>query len=107
MEEISFEEFKRVELRVARIREASRVEGSEKLLKLSVELGAEKRQIIAGIGKAYSPEEIIGKEIVVVANLAPRMLMGHESQGMLLCADAELPVLLAPSREVLPGSSIL
>ncbi|MBI2637909.1 MAG: methionine--tRNA ligase subunit beta [Candidatus Sungbacteria bacterium] len=106
MSEISFEEFKKVELRVGMVREAERVLGSEKLLKLSVDLGDSTRQIIAGIGKAYALETLIGREIIIVANLAPRTLMGLESQGMLLCADGELPTLLMPEKEVPPGSSI-
>jgi len=87
---------------------AKRVEGSEKLLKLAVSLGAEDRQILAGIGRAYSPEELIEKEIVVVANLEPRMLMGFESQGMLLAATGEdgLPVLVCPDKVVEPGTSL-
>lgn len=104
---INFEEFKKVELRVVRILEAERVEGSEKLLKLQVDLGTEKRQIIAGIGKAYAPENLIGKEITIVANLEPRILMGLESQGMVLAASGENgPVMLCPEKDVLPGATI-
>jgi methionine--tRNA ligase beta chain len=104
---ISFDDFKKVELKVAKILEAERVENSEKLLKLKVDLGEEERQIVAGIGKAYSPEELIGKEIVIVANLEPRALMGIESNGMLLAADGEgIPILLTPDREVSPGSIV-
>lgn len=104
---ISFDDFKKVELKIAKILEAERVENSEKLLKLKVSLGEEERQIIAGVGKAYSPEELIGKEIVIVANLEPRALMGIESNGMLLAADGEgTPILLTPDKEVLPGSIV-
>ena len=104
---INFEQFKEIELKVGKILEAERVEGSEKLLKLKVDLGEpEARQILAGIGKVYPPEEIIGREIIVVANLEPRMLMGLESQGMLLAASDGGPVLLRPDREVPPGSAI-
>jgi len=106
-EKISYEEFEKVDLRVGRVLAASRIEGSDKLLKLEVDLGSEKRQIIGGIGKMYSPEEILGKEIVIVANLEPRKLMGLESQGMLLAADDKgMPVLLAPMGVVPPGSII-
>ncbi len=105
--EISFDDFQKVELRVAKVLEAERVEGSEKLLKLQVDLGDEKRQVVAGIGKAYAPESLIGREIVVVANLEPRKLMGLESQGMLLAAsDENGPVLLVPGKEVPPGTGI-
>jgi len=105
---ISIEDFKKAELKIARILSAERVEGSEKLIKLRVSLGEEERQLVAGIGKAYEPEALIGKEIVIVANLEPRTLMGEESQGMLLAALEEdgAPVLLVPDKEVAPGSSI-
>ncbi|MBI4993393.1 methionine--tRNA ligase subunit beta [Candidatus Wolfebacteria bacterium] len=104
---ISFDDFKKVELKVAKVIEAERVGGSEKLLKLQVDLGAEKRQIVAGIGKFYEPENLIGKEIVIVANLEPRNLMGLESRGMVLAASDEGgPVLLFPEKDVLPGANI-
>ncbi|MGC9603450.1 MAG: methionine--tRNA ligase subunit beta [Minisyncoccia bacterium] len=104
---VKFEQFKEIELKAGKILEAERVEGSDKLLKLKVDLGEpEPRQILAGIGKIYSPEEIVGREIIVVANLEPRILMGIESQGMLLAANDGGPVLLKPDREVPPGSPI-
>jgi len=105
---ISIEDFKKAELKIAKILSAERVEGSEKLIKLKVSLGEEERQIVAGIGKAYEPEALVGKEIVVVANLEPRTMMGIESQGMLLAASEGdgLPVLLVPEREITPGSSV-
>ena len=103
----TFEEFKKLELKVGRVLEVERVEGSEKLLKLKVDLGEpEPRQILAGVGKIYQPEEMVGREIIVVANLEPRMLMGLESQGMLLAANDNGPVLLKPDKEVPPGSVI-
>ena len=104
---ISFDDFKKIELRIAQILSAERVEGSDKLLKLRVSLGAEERQIVAGIGKKYEPDVLIGRQIVIVTNLEPRMLMGLESQGMLLAADIpEGPTLLQPDAEVPPGTSI-
>lgn len=104
---ISYEQFQQIELRAATILAAERVEGSEKLIRLKVALGEEERQIIAGIGKRYTPEELAGKQIVVVANLEPRMLMGLESQGMLLAADTpDGPVLLVPDREIPSGAKI-
>lgn len=107
METISYDEFKKVELRVAKVLAAEGVEGSDKLIKLQVSLGTEERQIIAGVGKVYVPEDLIGKEIIIVANLEPRKLMGLESQGMLLAADdMGKPVLLAPTSEVPPGSIV-
>ena len=86
---ISIEDFKKVKLRTAKIIHAEAVPKSEKLVKLQVDLGDEQRQILAGIAKHYSPESLIGKTIVVVANLKPAKLMGMESQGMLLAANAE------------------
>lgn len=107
---ITFEEFEKLELRVAKILSAERVPNSEKLLKLRVGLGSDpsaERQIVAGIGKHYEPETLVGREIVVVANLEPRTLMGLESQGMLLAADCgNEPALLMPDREVPPGATI-
>jgi methionyl-tRNA synthetase len=106
MENISFDDFKKVELRVGKIESAEIVEGSEKLVKLLVDIGEEKRQILAGIRSAYSPEALLGKSVVVVSNLAPRMMMGMESQGMLLAASDDTPVLLSPERSVPPGSEV-
>ncbi len=104
---ITYDDFAKVELKVAKIKEAERVEKSEKLIKLQLEVGDEQRQIVAGIGKAYTPEDLINKEIVIVANLAPRALMGVESHGMLLAAGgAEHPVLLSPEKEVESGAKI-
>lgn len=107
METISFDDFKKLDLRVAKVLLAERVEGSDKLLRLEIELGEEKRQLVAGIGKVYSPENIIGKEIIIVANLEPRLIMGLESKGMLLAASSEAgPVLLIPEHEVESGTMI-
>ena len=84
---ISFEQVMRVQLRTARIVEAEKIEGADKLLKLQVDLGSEKRQLVAGIALHYTPEELIGKTIVVVANLKPAKLRGVKSEGMLLAAS--------------------
>jgi methionyl-tRNA synthetase len=102
---ISFDDFSKVELKIAKVLDASPIEKSEKLLKLQVDLGSEQRQIVAGLGKTYSPEELVGKSIVVVTNLEPRSLMGEESNGMVLAAS-DLPVTLIPDRDVEPGTSI-
>lgn len=111
---MNYDDFKKLDLAVAVILEAERIENSEKLLKLRVDLGGDlstgsklKRQIIAGIGKQYAPENLIGRQIVVVVNLEPKTLMGLESQGMLLAADtAEGPVLLQPEKDVPTGTKI-
>jgi methionine--tRNA ligase beta chain len=104
---ISFEEFKKIELKVGKVLNAEKIEGSEKLLKLIADLGDEKRQLVAGIAKYYKPEDLIGKEIVVVVNLEPKKLMGAESQGMLLAANVDgEPVILIPEKEVPPGTIV-
>ena len=109
---LSYDDFKKIDLRVAKVLEAVRVEGSDKLVKLQIDVGdppagGGHRQLVAGIGTVYTPETLVGKQIVIVANLEPRKLMGHESQGMLLAASDELgPVLLMPESEVKPGSPI-
>ena len=86
---ITIDDFKKIDFRVGRVVEAERIPKSEKLLKLKVDIGAETRQVIAGIAKHYEPEKLIGRSIVVVANLQPAKLMGQESQGMLLAANGE------------------
>jgi methionine--tRNA ligase beta chain len=104
---ISFEDFQKIDLRIGKILEVEKIEESEKLFKLIVDLGNEKRQLVAGIAKYYKLEDLIGKEIVVVANLEPKKIMGIESQGMLLAADVEgEPVILIPEKEIPPGSII-
>lgn len=103
---VSFEEFKKFDLRVAKVIEAEKVEDSEKLLKLQVDLGEEKRQIIAGIQKNYNPEELVNKEIIIIANLEPKTIFGLESQGMLLAAENGKLALLQPDKEILPGTKI-
>ncbi|MCA0387761.1 MAG: methionine--tRNA ligase [Bacteroidetes bacterium] len=87
IESISIDDFFKTDLRVAEIVEAERVKKSEKLIKVQVSFGKEKRQVIAGIGKAYNPEDLIGKKVIVVANLKPAKLMGLESQGMILAVE--------------------
>ncbi|HEY4523273.1 MAG TPA: methionine--tRNA ligase [Candidatus Paceibacterota bacterium] len=113
---MTIDDFQKIDLRVAKILEAERIDVSEKLIKLKVTLGAEERQIIAGIGKVYEPAMLIGKEIIVVANLEPRTFtlrqdsgqVGLESQGMLLAASNEdgSPVLLIPEKEIQPGTKV-
>jgi tRNA-binding protein len=95
---IGIDDFRRVDLRVAKVIEAAKVEGSKKLIKLVVDLGAEKRQIIAGLAEYYKPEDLVGKYVVVVANLQPKKMMGLESQGMLL-ATCGKPVLLTIEKD--------
>jgi methionine--tRNA ligase beta chain len=106
---MTIDEFQQSDLRVGKIVSAERVEGSEKLLKLQVDIAEPApRQILSGIAKAYAPEDIIGKSVVIIANLDPRMMMGMESQGMLLAAHGEdgSPVLFLPASDVPPGAKI-
>jgi methionyl-tRNA synthetase len=99
--------FKECDLRVGKVTAAERVEGSDKLLKLQIDVG-ESRQILSGIGKSYAPEDLIGKQVVIIANLDPRMMMGLESQGMLLAAsDADgKPVVLTLEKDVASGTKV-
>jgi methionyl-tRNA synthetase len=84
---ISIDDFKKIDLRVAKVITAERIPKSERLVKLQIEMGTERRQIIAGIAEYYQPEALVGRSIIVVANLQPAKLMGYESQGMLLAAN--------------------
>jgi methionine--tRNA ligase beta chain len=104
----TIDDFAKIELKVGKIMEVSRVEGSEKLLKMIVDFGAEQRQILAGIAKAYAPEDLLNKQHIFVTNLEPRMLMGFESQGMILAATGEdgLPVLICPVKDAPSGSQL-
>jgi methionyl-tRNA synthetase len=107
--QITIDEFMKIQLKTAKVIAAERVPKSEKLLKLQVSLGegAEQRQIVAGIGKKYEPEALIGKTIVIVANLKPAKLMGVESQGMVLAAgDSEVRGLVTILEEVDPGTKV-
>jgi methionyl-tRNA synthetase len=104
---IDIADFGRVNLRVAQVLACERVEGTDKLLKLQITLGDEQRQIVAGIAQHYAPEDLIGKKVVVVANLKPAKLRGIESQGMLLAAsDAETVSILTPFKDVAVGSKV-
>jgi methionyl-tRNA synthetase len=106
-EEITIEDFQKVDLRVARVVEAHPIEGADRLLRLLVDLGGETRQLVAGIKKTYAPEALVGKHIIVVANLKPAQLRGVESRGMLLAATTdEGPILATFEQEVAPGSKV-
>ena len=105
---ITIDDFAKVELRVAQILVAERVPKADKLLRLEVDLGYEKRQILAGIAQYYEPEKLIGRKIVIVANLAPRKMRGLESNGMLLAASLPegAPVLAGFLEEVPLGARL-
>jgi methionine--tRNA ligase beta chain len=108
MNEISYEDFAKLDLIVARIKEVEDIEGADKLLKLKIDVGElGERTICAGIKQNYDKEELVGKQIVIIANLKVRKLKGIESQGMLLAAvdDKEI-VLLSPEKEIREGSKV-
>jgi methionyl-tRNA synthetase len=104
---ISIEDFAKVQMRVGQILEAEKVEGSRKLLKLKVDIGSEIRQVVAGISEAYSPEELLNRQVVLVANLKPARLMGVESNGMIVAASDEGRPVLATFKEDVPNGSLL
>ncbi|WP_370636959.1 methionine--tRNA ligase [Gelria sp. Kuro-4] len=111
-EKISIDQFAQVQLKVAEVLAAERVPKSKKLIRLEIALGGERRQILAGIGRSYTPEELVGKKIVVVANLKPAKLMGYESNGMLLAAsipgegEEESISVLTVDRDIASGARI-
>jgi tRNA-binding protein len=106
---IQYDEFLKLELRIGTVTAAEAHPNADKLLVLQVDLGGEQRQLVAGIRAHYDPAQIVGKQIVVVANLAPRMMRGLESKGMLLAAstpDKSQVVLLTTEKPVPPGSTV-
>jgi methionyl-tRNA synthetase len=104
---INIEEFRKLELRVGVVKSAEMHPKADRLLVLKVDIGTEERQIVAGIRAHYQPEELVGKQVVVVANLEPAMLRGIESQGMVLAAsDGERIVVLSPEKAVAAGSKV-
>lgn len=106
---VTFDDFLKLDLRIATIEQADAHPAADKLLVLQVDLGTEKRQIIAGIRNHYDPATLVGRQIVVCANLAPRKMRGLDSQGMLLAAssaDQSQVILLAPERPIAPGSKV-
>jgi methionyl-tRNA synthetase len=104
---IGLTRFLEIELRVAQVLVAERVEGADKLLRLEIDLGTERRQIVAGIARAYEPQALVGKRIIVVANLEPARIRGIESQGMLLAADLDgRPALATFEESVPPGTRV-
>src|SRR5687767_15048685 len=102
---ITIDDFSKLEFRVGKVMSAESIEGSDKLLKLMVDLGEDQpRQVLSGIAKWYQPEDLINNSFIFISNLEPRMMMGLESQGMILAADGDdMPVPLVPLTEVAPG----
>jgi len=108
MSTISFQEFQRLDIRIGLVVNASRVEGTENLIKMDVDLGGEKRQAVAGLAKWYKPEQLVGKKYIFVANLKPARLRGVESNCMILAADNNKGkvVLLVPEADIEIGSKV-
>jgi len=105
---IPFSDFQKIELRIGKVENVEEVEGLDKLYKLTVDLGErEKRTLLAGLKESHQPYELVGKLIVVIANLEPREIGGVRSEGMLLAAiSGEKPIILIPEEEVKPGSKV-
>jgi methionyl-tRNA synthetase len=104
---VKIEEFQQVDLRVATILSAENHPKADRLLVLQIDLGTERRQIVAGIRASYEPEALVGRQVVVVANLEPAMLRGVESQGMLLATrDGDRIVIVTPDSAVPPGGKV-
>jgi methionine--tRNA ligase beta chain len=106
--EISFKEFQNLDLRVGKVLEAERIEGSKNLVKLTIDFGSEKRQAVAGIAQHYKPEDLVGNEYMFILNLEKKMMMGVESQCMIFAAEESNGniVLMKPEKEVEPGSHV-
>ena len=108
MDSITFEDFKKVEIRIGKITACEKVENADKLLKLQVDFGEFQRQIVSGIAESFTPEELIGKSLPFIVNLEYRKFKGEESQGMLMAIDAdEKTVLLEPSQDVAAGTEVV
>jgi methionyl-tRNA synthetase len=107
-DKISIDDFSKIELRVGLVKVAERVPKADKLLRLEIDIGTEVRQVLAGIAEAYAPETLIGRKVVIVANLAPRKLRGMESNGMIVAASLEggRPVLAGFLEDVPVGARL-
>ena len=109
MSTIAFSDWEKVDLRVAKIEKAEDIEGADKLYKLTINLGSEKRTLCAGLKQFYKKEELEGKKCIVFINLAPRTMRGIESKGMLLAAvseDESQVILISPEKDIKEGSKI-
>ncbi len=107
MDRVTFDDFQKLDIRIGKIVVAEKVENADRLLRLEVDFGSEKRQIVSGIAQWYTPKELIGKECPFILNLEPRTIKGVESQGMLMAATVDnAAVLLHPDKEVPVGSRI-
>lgn len=105
--EIDINLFQQLDLKVARVLSAEKAEGADKLLLMKIDIGGEERQIVAGIGPWYNPDQMVGKTIVVVANMKPAVIRGHESKGMLLAAKQGPDLAIVTlDKELQPGAAI-
>jgi methionyl-tRNA synthetase len=107
MNQISIEDFAKVQMRAGQILEAEKIEGSRKLIRLRVDIGTEVRQVVAGIAEAYEPAGLLNRKVVVVANLKPAKLMGVESNGMIVAASVDGRPVLATFSEEVPNGALL
>lgn len=104
---ITFEDFKKLDIRIGKVLSAEKVENTDKLIKLQIDLGAEKRQLVAGMGEFFGHEHFIGKQLVILTNIEPRTFKRVQSQGMILAADVGgKPILLHPEAEIPHGSVV-
>lgn len=105
---IKYDDFLKLDIRVGSVQEAEKIEGSDKLIRLTVDIGEEShRQVIAGIGKKYTPEELEGRQMILLVNLESREIFGYKSEGMILAAsDENGPVVISPAENVSVGSTI-
>ena len=108
MDTITFEDFKKVEIRIGKIIACEKVETADKLLKLQVDFGDFERQIVSGIAESFTPDELVGKKLPFIVNLEYRKFKGEESQGMLMAIDADgKTVLLEPAEDVKAGTEVV
>ena len=104
---ITYDDFIKLDIRIGTVTAAEKVQGTDKLIRLEIDLGEGSRQVVAGMALTYTPEDFIGKQVPILVNLEPRKLRGIESQGMILAADVGgKPIMLIPDREVPPGSAV-
>jgi methionyl-tRNA synthetase len=104
---ITIDDFRKIVLKVGKVVEAATHTNANKLLVLKVDIGGEIRQVVSGIRQWYAPEQLVGKSVILVANLAPAQLRGVESQGMVLAASSgDQVILLSPEKEAAPGSKV-
>ena len=104
---ITYDDFIKLDIRIGTVTSAEKVQGTDKLIRLEIDLGEGTRQVVAGMALTYTPQDFIGKQVPILVNLEPRKLKGIESQGMILAADVGgKPIMLIPEREVPPGSAV-